>query len=250
MARPTRAVTAAVAVCGILAALSGVTAATTVVSFGIFDPPPGAPGLSSDGKGAYEDFRIAPNNPVNWCVDAAPYSGQGLLFVRLNRKLDGDAGVLRCSDNVFPYPTGSTPADPRNVTLTIGDVAACNQLADPDAGLPVTDAANIPWTIGLSNGPCILATNHNPRIRLDTLYKARAKSTPVAFQTEMFGYPVSYVIQSDGAATITPVGETGRAVTYASTFHLVKYAPGTKPKNVGPAFRMPVQMTFTTTTVP
>jgi len=93
MARPTRAVAGALAVCGILAALSGVTAATTVISFVIYDAPVGERGVRSDGNGGYFDYRIVPTTPLNWCVDAAPYT-QGLLFVRLNRKLDGDAGEI------------------------------------------------------------------------------------------------------------------------------------------------------------
>ena len=78
MARPIWAVSGALAVCGILAALSGVSAATTTVaSFLIDDAYPGAgPGVRSDGKGEYADYRIDPTPPVNWCVDAAPFSPQ------------------------------------------------------------------------------------------------------------------------------------------------------------------------------
>jgi hypothetical protein len=199
MVRPTWGVTGALAVCGILAAWSGVVAATTVVRFVINDdfPGDGEPGVRSDGNPVYADYRIDPIPPVNWCVDAAPYS-QGLLFVRLNRKLDGDAGVQRCSD--YPDGGGVNMAIPRNITLTIDDDAVCDLLADPFAGLTVTDGGNLAWNIGSSSPPCTLATNDNPRIRLDTLYIARAKTTTIDFQTEMFGSPVSYVIRSDTAA--------------------------------------------------
>lgn len=244
MARPTLGVTGALAVCGIVAALSGVTAATTVVSFKIHDGfPLEAAGVRSDGnnEGEYSDYRIDPLPPLNRCVDAAPYS-QGLLFVRLNRKMDGDAGVLHCSD---PDVGGI----PRNVTLTIDDQPVCDLLAaDLDAGLLVTDAANVAWNTALSTGPCTLARIDNLRIRLDTLYKARAKTTTIHFQTEMFGYPASYVIQSDAAATIT--GSNLKDVRYTGNYHLVRFAPGVKPKTVGPPFYMPVQMTFWTSTAP
>ena len=154
MARPTWAVTGALAVCGILAAMSGVTAATRVVSFIVEDsyPPISAgPGVRSDGNPEFFDYRIDPYHPLNWCVDAAPFS-QGNLFVRLNRKLDGEAGVLRCSDN--PDSGGVALGIPRNVTLTIGNDAVCDLLAHPSTRLPVTDGANVPWNISSSTGPC------------------------------------------------------------------------------------------------
>jgi hypothetical protein len=161
----------------------------------------------------------------------------------LNRKLDGDAGVQRCSDN--PDGGGVDLGIPRNITLTIDDDAVCGLLADPLAGLPVT------WTTGSSPLSCTVATNANPRIRLETLYKARAKATTIDFQTEMSGYPVSYVIRSDTAAVIAlGQGQNEKVVAYAGTYHLVKFAAGTKPKTVGPAFYMPVQMTFTTSVAP
>ncbi|MGE0359859.1 MAG: hypothetical protein AB7H93_06590 [Vicinamibacterales bacterium] len=259
MARPTWAVTAAVATCGILAALSGVTAATTVVSFMIDDTFPAlvaggaaaAPGVTSDGlaeDGAYADYRIDPTPPLNWCVDAAPYS-QGLLFVRLNRKLDGDAGVLRCTANLNPNVVSPVFGIQRNVTLTINSLDACDRLAEPDAGLPVKDSANADWNLSAKTLPCTLSSNHNPRIRLETLYKARAKATPIHFQTEMFEFPVSYVIQSEASAGIASVGNV-KEVSYTGTYRLVRYAPGSKPKTVGPAFTMPVRMTLVTHPAP
>lgn len=250
MAKPTWGVMAAMVVCGIFADWSNIGAATTVVSFVIHEPT-GVAGVRTDnvGDGTYEDFRINPSNPANWCVDATPYS-QGLLFVRLNRKLDGDAGSLRCSDHL---DGDGNLGVPRNVRLTILNDQACDLLADPLAGLPVTDSASLPWNNTSSSGPCTVASNDNPRIRLDTLYKAKGKTTPIAFQTEMLNsllYPVSYVIESDAAASITSLAPNVKLVKYASTYHLVRFAPGQKPKTMLPAFTMPVEMTFVTSIAP
>lgn len=255
MARQTWAVTGALAVCGVLVALSGVTAATTVVRFIVDDsyPPvlPGGvagPGVRSDGNSEYFDYRIDPNHPLNWCVDAAPFS-QGNLFVRLNRKLDGEAGVLRCNENLDSG--GVNNGIPRNVTLTIGNDAVCDLLADPSTSLTVTDSANVDWNVSSSTGPCTLAENDNPRIRLATLYKARAKTTTVDFLTYMLNSTVSYEIRSDAPADIeVGLAPNQKVVTYAGTYHLVQFATGSRAKTVGPAFTMPVKMTFETSVVP
>jgi hypothetical protein len=238
----------ALALCaGVAATLSSVTfAATTLVSFTIDDafPAPGpGPGVFSDGTTAYADYRIGPL-PLNWCVEAEP-APPGNLFILLNRKLDGPAGVLRCGEN--PDEDGN-PGIPRNFVLRIANDDACDLLADPAAGLPLEDAGGTAWNPGSSGLPCVLPRNDNPRIRLGTLYKSRAKATNVDFCTVTFDAPVSYEIRSDGAATIVPdpLDPTRKALSYTSTFHLVRFEPGVKAKTVGPAFTMPVRMEFKT----
>ena len=239
-------------------ALPGVTAQVrTVVSFAIDDGYPGSvpagsgAGVFSDASGTYFDYRIDPAPQLNWCVDAEP-APPGNLFIRLNRKLDGEAGVLRCSENL-DGSGGMTNGVPRNFTLRIANDAACDELANSAAGLPLTDSLNDAWNVSGSALPCLLRTNENPRIRLGTLYKSRAKTTNVDFLTVMFTALTSYEIRSDGAATITPdpldpTDPTRKVIAYTGTFHLVRFEPGVKAKTVGPAFTMPVRMLFKTHT--
>jgi len=242
----------AVSVTALFVAMTSVLAQSSLVTFTIDGtypgslPAPSGAGVFSDaantGTDSYSDYRIDPHPYLNWCVDAEP-SSPGTLFVRLNRKLDGDAGSLRCSEN--PRPDNALGV-PREFVLKIANGAACDILADPLAGLPLKDAFGNPWTTGGST-PCVLSQNDNPRIRLGTLYKARARTTPVDFLTVMFDYPNSYEIRSDTEATITQntLDPARRSVAYSGTFHLVKFALGAKAKTVGPAFMMPVKMEFT-----
>jgi hypothetical protein len=243
---------AAVPVIALFAAMTSVLAQSSLVTFTINDgypgnvPGAGGAGVFSDaattGTDTYSDFRIDPNPYLNWCVDAEALS-PGNLFVRLNRKLDGDAGSLRCSEN--PRPDDALGV-PRQFVLRIANDAACDILADPLAGLPLTDAFGNPWNTSGSLTPCVLLQNDNPRIRLGTLYKARARTTNVDFLTVMFNYPNSYEIRSDADATIVQnsLDPTRRSVEYNGTFRLVKFTPGTKAKTVGPSFMMPVKIEF------
>ena len=223
----------------VAAAGSGATAAaTTVLQVAIDDgfPASGGPGVFSDAAttltNSYDDYRIGPSGPsdLNFCVEAEP-APPGNLFILLNRKLDGPAGVLRCSEN------GGTS---RNFVLKIANEDVCDLLAEPAAGLELTNAAGIPWNTAPA-GTCVLATVFNPRIRMGTLYKARAKTTNIDFLlgTDL---PVSYEIQSDALATITPSSLVPalKSVAYTGTYHLVRFAP--KARTVGPAFSMPVKM--------
>jgi hypothetical protein len=219
-----------------IASASAPSAATTLVSFIIDDTyPGGGAGVYSDaavsGTGHYADYRIDPDPPLNWCVDAEPYA-PGNLFVRLNRKLDGDAGVLRCTEN--PRDGSTELGTQRNFVLRIANAEACGILSDPDAGLPLTTDAN---------GICTLAHNDNPRIRLGTLYKAKARTTTIDFLTVMAAKPNSYEIRSESAAAIASNGAF-KTVIYDGMFRLVKFAPGQKARTVGPAFAMPLKIAF------
>lgn len=237
----------------VLGSMAAPSAGTTLVSFMIDDffPVVGGAGVFSDGGGepdtnSYHDYRLDPSPPVNWCVEAAPYSA-GNLFVRLNRKLDGDAGTMRCTEN--PRSPGQANGVQRNFVLRISSDQACDILSDPAARLPLTDPAGAAWDEVSSVTPCTLAQNDNPRIRLGTLYKARARSTNIDFLTEMFQdpnsseYPNSYEIRSESAAPISSDGNH-KAVAYSGTFRLVKFEPGQRAKTVGASFAMPVKMDF------
>jgi hypothetical protein len=243
---------AAVSVMALFVSMTSVLAQSSLVTFTIDGtypgsvPAAGGAGVFSDatntGTDTYSDYRIDPNPYLNWCVDAQPGSA-GNLFVRLNRKLDGDAGSLRCSEN--PRPDGAFGV-PREFVLKIANDAACDILADPLAGLPLTDAYGNPWNTSGSLTPCVLLQSDNPRIRLGTLYKARPRTTSVDFLTVMFDYPNSYEIRSETEATITQnaLDPARRSVAYSGTFRLVKFAPDAKAKTVGPSFMMPVRMEF------
>lgn len=228
----------------LLGAMNTPSASVGALSFTIDDsfPAAGGPGVFSDGAGdaphAYADYRVDESSALNWCVEAQPYSA-GNLFIRLNRKLDGDAGVMRCTDN--PGPDGPNGVQ-RNFVLRIDNEQVCNILSDPDAGLPLTDGSDATWQPG--SGGCTLKHNDNPRIRLGTLYKARARTTTLDFLTVMFDKPNSYEIRSDAAAPISSNEPGHKAVTYSGTYRLVKFAPGQKTRSVGPSFEMPVSMHF------
>ena len=237
--------------CLVVALMTSASAQSSVVSITVDDTFPGlvaagGVGVFSDagttGTNHYSDYRIDPYPYLNWCVDAQP-SPPGNLFVRLNRKLDGEAGTLRCSEN--PRPDGLAGV-PRNYVARIAVDAVCDMLADPRAGLPLSDAAGAAWDTSASSTPCVLPRSDNPRIRLPTLYKAKARTTPVDFLTSMFNYPNSYEIQSDGEASISqnPMVPGLKTVSYSGTFRLVKFEPGVRARAVGPSFAMPVRMEF------
>ena len=223
-------------VAGALVAAAGSgarAAATTVLQVAIDDGFPASVGSVGSGvfsdaattlTNSYDDYRIGPSGPsdLNFCVEAEP-APPGNLFILLNRKLDGPAGVLRCSEN------GGTS---RNFVLKIANQDVCDLLAEPAAGLNLTYD---------SSGTCVLGTVFNPRIRMGTVYKARAKTTNIDFLlgTDL---PVSYEIRSDGLAgiTTTTLVPALKTVQYTGTYHLVRF--DTKAKAVGPPFSMPVKM--------
>lgn len=197
-------------------------------------------GLRSDveatGTNAYADYRIDPTiNQLNQCVQAEPTTGT--LFIRFNRKLDGDAGVVHCD----PAPGSHLPPSARQYRLQINDPDICGLLAEADAGLAATGAL-----LENTDG-CLLVRSDNPRIRLTTAFKPRTKTTPVAFLITMFDYPVSWEIRTVNDATVT-TGLGGnpamRSVQYTGSVQLYRYAPNFRTRVVGPAFSLPFQMVF------
>jgi len=213
---------------------------TTVTSFSITGDNTYWGLLSDDqdtGSNAYADYRIdSTTNQLNECVQAEPTTGT--LFIRFNRKLDGDAGVLHCD----PAPGSHLPPSARQYRLQINDPNICDLLGEADAGLAATGAL-----IENADGSCILLRSDNPRIRLTTAYKPRVKTTPVAFLITMFDYPVSWEIRTVNDATVT-TGLGGnpamRSVQYTGSVQLYRFAPNFKTRVVGPAFSLPFQMVF------
>jgi hypothetical protein len=111
-----------------------------------------------------------------------------------------------------------------------------------------TDLFDTAGGIYTGTPPCVLPKNDNPRIRLDTLYKSKAKSTNIDFLTIIRDSVdgLSYEIRSDAPTAILASG-TMKTVDYSGVnqkFLLVEFRPGLRAKTVGPGFRMPVRMTF------
>jgi hypothetical protein len=221
---------------GIAVFSPGVWAATVwVVTFTIDDGPVYA--LSSDGKGTYKDYRIdmGGESDVNFCVEA---DATRSLFIKLNRKLDGDAGVQRCDTTPDHfYGTGVQ----RQYRLEIRNDSACAELGANNY-LPMA----MTWT-----QPCVITGGINPRIRMGSLF-AKTARFPVDFlttsPTESKATSISYEIQSTANATIVAgPGDLSniRTVSYLGTARLVKFSPfGEKPKAVAEPFELPFQMTF------
>lgn len=190
--------------------------------------PPNA--VFSDSPDGYKDYRLASgaNTDPNYCVEASP-ANSGFTFIRLNRKLDGDAGSMYCG--LF----GGVGATPRQYSVRIAAADACLEA----------------FTNGYANTPeagCIFTGNDKPRIRLANLYANRAKSTPVALLSEFYSNPngVSYEIRTNTDATVTTwAGNTNiRMVHYTGTARLVKFSPGMSATTVASAFPLPFHMTF------
>lgn len=178
----------------------------------------------------YQDYRLGTGleSDPNFCVEASPNST--LLFVRLNRKLDGDDGFMRCDTPTHEYSQGKQ----RQFTLKIRNDSACWEL----------------WTNGYLSAnsadwhqPCDMTGGPNPRIRLGNLW-AKSPRFPVLFHTtNPSGGSVTYVVETDANVTVTGPGNS-KVVTYGGTARLHKFAPNA----VGPvaeAFQLPFHLTFT-----
>ncbi len=180
----------------------------------------------SAGGAVYRDYRLGTGlvTDVNYCVEASPAAS--LLFVRLNRKLDGDSGTQYC---------GLYDGSPRQFVLTIDNAEACAEL----------------WSHGYSSGPdasCTFTGLEKPRIRISSdLYATRTSRTPVAFLYQKYDQSlVSYEVRTETDASVVKVGldPTIRIVSYSGSARLWRFAPGVKARAVAQAFPLPFQMTF------
>ena len=149
--------------------------------------------------------------------------------------------MLRCSENL---DNDGHPGVPRNFRLRIANDDVCDRLADPAAELPLAESTGAPWDPVNSALPCVLPQSGNPRIRLSTVYKARAKTTNIDFLIPMLDAPVSYEVRSESDATISPdaLDPTRKVVAYNGTYRLARFEPSVKARTVGQAFTMPVRM--------
>ncbi len=229
-----------------IAVFSPVTRAATVwvVSFTIDDTPvtndPNAVSSVADSAGTpdYKDYRLGSGqqSDPNFCLEADATRN---LFIRFNRKLDGDAGVQRCDTPNDEHGVGVQ----RQYRLEVRNNSACVELG---ANNYLPEASE--W-----NAPCEITGGVNPRIRMGSLFAKGAKF-PVDFlttsPTEDKSTAISYEVQSIGNATIVPgPGDLSivRTVSYSGMARLVKFGAGSKPATVAEPFPLPFQMTFVRT---
>jgi hypothetical protein len=243
-----------IAGCGLLSALwvSGITAAgkpsssTPVVTFWFVT----GMDVSGDGAadGVYKDYRLADAtagvNDVNYCTEASPTS-TGLLFIRLNRKLDGDAGFQYC-EKYLPERTQT----PRDMTLHIRSYDACTELHS--ANLPAPPEVLAPYVIDddPATAGCTFGHFAKPRIRISNdIFARRTTSTPVAFLEETYDVnDISYEVQTDIDAVVTGESNT-RTVSSTGTAHLVRFVPGQKPVTVTPSFPLTFSIVIVRSTI-
>lgn len=217
-----------------LAILSAVLNAGTTVwlmTFTIDDGPYAVSGDGLDpvtpgGTGVYKDYRLGTGQPgdVNYCVEAAHSSG--LLFIRLNRSLDGGEGAQYCD---------LSGGSPRQFSVTIDSASACIELSSH--GYPAGPGA-----------PCVFTGAEKPRIRIEKdPYAKKTSKTPVAFLSKWHDISaVSYELRTDSEATVATVGidPSMRIVSYAGSGRLWRFEPGVRARAVAESFPLPFQMTF------
>jgi hypothetical protein len=169
----------------------------------------------------YEDYRL---DGGDYCVEATVSGG---LFIRFNRKLDGDTGTQYC---------GQSGGSPRQFAVAVSSASACAEL----------------WSHGYPTGPdapCVITDTDNPRIRItNDPYGKRTARTPVAFLTKWYDdYRTSYEVRTETDAVVTSDGPDRRIVTYSGSARLWRFEAGAKPKAVADPFPLPFHMTFTRT---
>jgi hypothetical protein len=241
----------AIAGCGLLLAVCpiGMTAAakpsaTAVATFWFED----GFDLAGDGLGAetpstlglYKDYRLATagTDDINYCVEAGP-DATG-LFIRLNRKLDGDAGFQYCDT----YAPPSTTRLKRDITLHIRSAVACEELENAPPGYVTSDGGS----------GCYFGHFAKPRIRISAdVFGKRTTSTPVSFLEKSDNdSDISYEVQTDANAAVTannPTNPNQRRVFSMGTAHLVKFVPGEKSSAVGASFPLTFSIILVRTTV-
>jgi len=180
----------------------------------------------SGGPGVYKDYRLGtqlPGDP-DYCVETSPTTQ--LLFIRLNRQLDGDTGTQYC---------GLFGGAPRQFFLTVNSASACNELSLH--GYPTGPDA-----------PCVVSGLDKPRIRISSdVYARQTTTTPVAFLTEWYDPDrTSYEVRTETDASVLKDGTDAskRIVIYAGNARLWRFEPRVKARAVADAFQLSFQMTF------
>lgn len=195
-----------------------------------------APG---DIPGTYKDYRLEtdPTDPsgVNYCVEASPSAN--LLFIRMNRKLDGETGTQDC---------GLNGGSPRQFFVTINDETACNELWTHGYGSYV-DPQGQPQPTG-PDAPCIFTGAEKPRIRISgDPYAKRTTTAPVAFLSKWYDpYRTSYELRTETDAIVISAGldPSMRIVRYDGSGRLWRFEAGVSESPVLPAFPVTFQITL------
>jgi hypothetical protein len=198
--------------------LAADAAATWVATLAVNDAFANAK-LTSDGLGIYPDYRLPPETG---CIEASPDS-RGFLHAVLNRKFDDGT---RCE------PAGSVRQYRVHV---VGAPLACARLSAAYGGNNVITPVS---------GGCQIVYTDNPRIRIESVFKKGATSTPFALLTEM--YPgnglngLSYEIRT---LSNVPMGGGGdqRILTYDGQAILWEFGSG-RAKAVAEAFDLDFQL--------
>lgn len=212
-------------------------AAVSVVSFTIDEAAAPTYAVFSDkavtGTNEYKDYRLGTGEQtdLNFCLEA---DASRSLFIRFNRKLDGESGVQRCDTPDDQYGAGKQ----RQYLIEVRNQSSCQELG-ANGYLPAATA----WT-----APCVITGGVNPRIRMGSLF-AKSTKFPVDFlttnPTQDKSVAISYEIQSVANATIVAgPGDLSnvRTVSYSGTAKLVKFGGGTS--FTGEPFPLPFKMTF------
>jgi hypothetical protein len=192
---------------------------------------------SGDIAGTYKDYRLGTGQPndANYCVEASPSAN--LLFVRLNRKLDGDSGTQYC---------GLYGGSPRQFFVTINDRTACYELSSHGYGSYVDPQGQTHLTG--PEPPCIFTGAEKPRIRISSdLYAKRTTTTPVAFLSKWYDvYRTSYELRTETDATVVKAGldPSMRIVRYSGSARLWRFESGVTETPVLQPFALPFQMTL------
>ncbi len=212
-----------------------------LVTFTIDDAWSTSNALFSDadvtGTNEYKDYRLGSGDEsdLNFCVEASPY-GRNMLFIRFNRKLDGDDGVQRCDTPTHEYSNGTQ----RQYSLLIDNDSACWELGSN--GYLSDDAST--W-----HRPCRIVGGVNPRIRMGDPWVKNPRFA-VDFlttnPTEPKGSATSYVVESTANATILSGPNNTRIVTYGGMARLHKFAPNSVGVVAEP-FPLPFHMTLVRT---
>lgn len=177
----------------------------------------------------YTDYQWNPPSQADVCVFATVYS-TGMAYTGLNRR-QGFADNLWCNQH---FDSNGDPFPDRYYTLLVGDQTACDFL-EANNLIPPTETL-----------PCTLVPDREPRtggfqphVRLETLFKNKAKTTPVRFQFELADGR-QYSVDADAEAKITTLTADQKIVTYAGTASFRNFSTG----KIGNSFSFPFTLEF------
>jgi hypothetical protein len=224
----------------VVSPLLNAAATVWLISFTIDDGyPVKGDGLTAPGDipGTYKDYRLGTGQPddVNYCLEASPSAN--LLFIRLNRKLDGDSGTQYC---------GRNGGSPRQFFVTINDDTACSELWSHGYNFYVDPQGQRQETG--PDAPCIFTGADKPRIRISNdPYARQTTTTPVGFLSKWYDESLtSYELRTETNAVVEKAGldPSMRIVRYSGTARLWRFEPGVREGAVTQPFALPFHITL------